>query len=232
MAYLLYDLLSNENNGNIDTIEQTMLYDSFPWTIKKYFRDAMKSTIQYTNNLSNFDQNKIPMEQQICLMKVNEIVKEKAMIKLKEVKSKSDDSGSKARQFLEGLLKIPFGVYKKEHILNVFKELHNDFKSNLKKIKEYVKEIPEKENYNILEIKQYNKILEETYVDFFYEKYINEIVSKYTFGKRENLISNICFINNITSIYLYIRIVFKIIVVHYHAFLIKSAKVFFFLMDL
>ena len=34
------------------------------------------------------------MEQQICLMKVNEIVKEKAMIKLKEVKSKSDDFGS------------------------------------------------------------------------------------------------------------------------------------------
>ena len=30
LAYLLYDLLSNENNGNIDTIEQTMLYDSFP----------------------------------------------------------------------------------------------------------------------------------------------------------------------------------------------------------
>ena len=42
-----------------------MLYDSFPWTIKKYFRDAMEFTIQYTNNLSNFDQNKIPMEQQI-----------------------------------------------------------------------------------------------------------------------------------------------------------------------
>ena len=59
----------------------------------------MKSTIQYTNNLSNFDQNKIPMEQQICLMKVNEIVKEKAMIKLKEVKSKSDDSGPKHDNF-------------------------------------------------------------------------------------------------------------------------------------
>jgi hypothetical protein len=108
LAYLLYDLLSNDTNGNIDTIEQTVLYDSFPWPIKKYFRDAMKSTINYTNNLSNIDHNKIPLEQQICLMKVSETVKEKAMTKLKEVKSKSDDSGSKARQYLEGLLNIPF----------------------------------------------------------------------------------------------------------------------------
>ena len=91
LAYLLYDLLSNDNNGNIDTIEQTILYDSFPWTIKKYFRNAMKTTIQYTNSLTNFDNNKIPLEQQICLMKVNENIKEKAMVKLKEVKSKSDD---------------------------------------------------------------------------------------------------------------------------------------------
>ena len=67
LAYLLYDLLSNDNNGNIDSFEQTMLFDSLPWNVKKYFRDAMKQTIQYTNNLSNFDNNKIPLEQQICL---------------------------------------------------------------------------------------------------------------------------------------------------------------------
>ena len=29
----------------------------------------MKQTITYTNSLSNFDNNKIPLEQQICLMK-------------------------------------------------------------------------------------------------------------------------------------------------------------------
>ena len=200
LAYLLYDLLSNESYGNIDTLEQTMLYDSFPWTIKKYFRDAMKTTIQYTNNLSNFDQNKIPMEQQICLMKVPENVKEKAMIKLKEVKSKSDDSGSKARQFLEGLLKIPFGVYRKENILEIFKQLHSEFKSNFSKVKKYVKEIPEKEKYNILEIKQFNKILQDKYIDFFNEHYLKKIEELYLNGKRENLISNICFINNIIKI--------------------------------
>ena len=197
LAYLLYDLLSNDTNGNIDTIEQTVLYDSFPWPIKKYFRDAMKSTINYTNNLSNIDHNKIPLEQQICLMKVSENVKEKAMTKLKEVKSKSDDSGSKARQYLEGLLKIPFGVYKKEDILSVFKEMHDEFKNNIEKIKNYVEEIPYKDKYNLLEINKYNRVLKDKYNPIFKDKFVEKLKQKYVSGKRENLISNICFINNI-----------------------------------
>lgn len=88
----------------------------------------MYKTIEYTTNLSNFDNNKIPLEQQICLMKVKDSVKEKAMQKLKEIKSKSEDSGSKARQYLDGLLKIPFGIYKEEYILTKKSEIHDLFK--------------------------------------------------------------------------------------------------------
>jgi len=55
LAYLLYDLLSNDANGSVDTQEQTILFDSFPWPIKHFFKQAMKKTIQYTNELSNFD---------------------------------------------------------------------------------------------------------------------------------------------------------------------------------
>ena len=114
---MIYYLM--KQNGTFDTIEQTVLFDSLPWTIKKYFRDAMKTTIKYTKNLSNFDTNKIPIEQQICLMKkLSDSVKEKAMLKLKEVKAKSEDSGSKARQYLDGLLKIPFGIFSKEKFYN------------------------------------------------------------------------------------------------------------------
>ena len=80
LAYLLYDTLTNENDNTIDTQEQTILFDSFPWSIKELFRDAMKTTAQYTSRLSNFDINKIPLEQQICLMKVPDLVKEKAMM--------------------------------------------------------------------------------------------------------------------------------------------------------
>ena len=123
LAYLLYDILSNDTNGIIDTQEQTILFNSFPWSIKQYFKDAMKNTIQYTTDLLNFDIQKIPLEQQICLLKVSDSVKEKAVQKLKEIKAKSEDSGSKARQYLDGLLKIPFNIYRKEPILNIMNEI-------------------------------------------------------------------------------------------------------------
>ena len=127
LAYLLYDLLSNDANGAVDTQEQTVLFDSLPWQIKQCFRNAMKNTVQYTHDLSNFDINKIPLEQQICLLKAPDTVKEKAMQKLKEVKAKSEDTGSKARQFLDGLLKIPFSVYRKEPILCIMDTIRSQF---------------------------------------------------------------------------------------------------------
>ena len=128
LAYLLYDLLTNDQNGNVDTQEQIMLFDSFPHEIKQFFKDAMKKTIQYTSDLSDFDINKIPIEQQICLLNASDNVKEKAMQKLKEVKSKSEDSCSKARQYLDALLKIPFNIYRKEPILYMMDLIKTDFK--------------------------------------------------------------------------------------------------------
>jgi ATP-dependent Lon protease len=150
LAYLLYDLLSNDSSGTIDTQEQTILFDSFPWSIKQFFKDAMKKTIQYTNDLSNFDIQKIPLEQQICLLKVNDNVKEKAMQKLKEVKAKTEDSGSKARQYLEGLLKIPFNIYKRESILNGMNLIKELFVSLLNK--QNITENEIKTQYTSLEI--------------------------------------------------------------------------------
>ena len=119
----------------------------------------MKKTIQYTNELSNFDINKIPLEQQICLLKASDTVKEKAMMKLKEVKAKSEDSGSKARQYLDGLLKIPFGVYKKEPILNMMEIIKNNFKDIHKKynITNIFNNIPQKQKYTSIEIIKYLK---------------------------------------------------------------------------
>lgn len=162
IAYLLYDLMTGETNGTIDNVEQTMIYESFPWIIREYFRDAMKCTVQYTNNLANFDMNKIPLEQQICLMKANDSVKEKAMVKLKEVKAKSEDSGSKARQYLDGLLKIPFNVFKKEPILNIM-DVNRVFFNNImnrENVSKYAT-IPKKSLYTSLEMLKYSKMIME-----------------------------------------------------------------------
>ena len=196
LAYLLYDLLSNDNNGVIDTLEQTILYDSLPWNIKKYFKEAMKTTINYTNSLTNFDNTKIPLEQQICLMKVDESVKEKAMTKLKEVKAKSDDTGSKARQFLEGLLKIPFGIYKQEELLYLYKELHTNFQECVAMLSHVDGvTITVKNKYTLNEINKIIVDIQEKYFEIIGNYTTEKLFLYFTKGKREHIVSNIHLIN-------------------------------------
>ena len=162
LCYLLYDLLSNDNNEKIDTTEQIILFDSFPWKIKNYFKNAMTKTIQYTTELINYDANKIALEQQICLLNAPECVKEKAILKLKEIKGKSEDSGSKARMYLEGLLKIPFGIFKKEPILTYMDTIKTSFYLLYNKYKKekICHNIQSKEKYTSIEISMYIKKME------------------------------------------------------------------------
>jgi endopeptidase La len=47
---------------------------------------------------------------------------------MKEIKGKTDDSFLKAKHYLEGLLKIPFGIIKKEPILQIVDEIKIEFK--------------------------------------------------------------------------------------------------------
>jgi len=199
LAYLLYDLLSNDANGNVDTQDQTILFDSFPWTIKQSFKQAMKKTIQYTNELSNFDINKIPLEQQICLLKVSDSVKEKAMMKLKEVKAKSEDSGSKARQYLDGLLKIPFGVYKREPILNIMDSVRNSFKDLHKKynIEKIFPDIKSKDKFTSIEIIKNLRKIQGNSVSTNKTQKLEKITEYLTTGDKKKLTSNIKILDNI-----------------------------------
>ena len=215
IAYLLYDLLSSENANTIDSDEQKIIYESLPWNCKKYFKTAMYKTIEYTTKLSNFDNNKIPLEQQICLMKVKDNIKEKAMQKLKEIKSKSEDSGSKARQYLDGLLKIPFGIYKEEYILKknieineIFNQLYeliinlNTSDKNLDEVNEFInfsKLKLCKKNYNSIEILNIVKFLEEK-SNFIYTNILNYIISGLN-NKKKILIHIIDSVNNISKKY-------------------------------
>jgi ATP-dependent Lon protease len=200
LAYLLYDLLSNDVNGSIDSEEQTILFDSFPWNIKQIFKKAMKNTINYTNELSNFDMNKIPLEQQICLLKANNEVKEKAMLKLKEVKAKSEDSGSKARQYLDGLLKIPFSVYKKEPILYLMETIKNQFQILYKNhnISLNFPEIPNKEKYTNLEIIKYISLIKQKHENSSSVTTLNDYFKKtLIIGDKKQIITNIIYINTL-----------------------------------
>ena len=163
IAYLLYDVLSDDKLTNDDSSQQKKIYNSLNWNCKKNFKNALQKTVEYTNDLLNFDSSKIPLEQQICLMKANDNIKEKAMQKLKEIKSKSEDSGSKARQYLDGLLKIPFGIFKIEKILKISQENQDIFKQLTDKIEDamendnkFIKDIDIKDNINITFVGEIN----------------------------------------------------------------------------
>ena len=138
LACMLYDILSIDlpMKSNVAekmcSKEQFQLYESLPRSIQHFLTDAMTNAVKNINSLLKFDINKVPLEQQIFLMNVNDTIKEKALIKLREIKSKSDDSASKARQFLEGLLKIPFGIYKKEPIFEVIPKIKEQYTALLK----------------------------------------------------------------------------------------------------
>ena len=160
LAYLLYDLLTNDNNQNVDTHEQTLLFDSLPWNIKKYFKEAMTMSIEY--NSTKYDTNKIDLEQQIYLIKTTDSVKEKALLKLKEVKAKNDDSGSKARQYIEGLLKIPFGIFKEEYILKIIPKTKNLYNNTIDLLLDNninIENVMYKKNITTIELKNNIKIL-------------------------------------------------------------------------
>ena len=126
MAYLLYDIISSDSPFKMDMYEQNMLIDSFPLYIRTHFKESLRSSIDQTTNITLFDLKKIPFEQQICLMAAPDSVKDRAAQKLREIKSKGDDSSSgKAKQYLEGLLRIPFGNIVKEEILQSTSKIKN-----------------------------------------------------------------------------------------------------------
>ena len=204
LAYLLYDLLSSEGSnggGSIDTLEQTMLYDSLPWNVKRYFRDAMKTTLQYTNTLASYDEAKIPLEQQICLMKASDPIKEKAMAKLKEVKAKSEDTGSKARQYLEGLLKLPFGVYRSEAILSAAATMRVEWTALLGKLSVHCPVAEMEKARTVANIREACRNNVSSAIDIVHNKHCANLTRHMQTGKHDDLVANICLINGIIRKY-------------------------------
>ena len=125
-------------------------------------------------------------------MKVNNSVKEKAMVKLKEIKSKSDDTGSKARQYLEGLLKIPFGYYVREDVM----EYVPSTISLYNKIVDMVKSDTSLDEISTLVELQVNISKINEIVQLNDKKYYDIVLSNFTKGNKSQLTKKIISINN------------------------------------
>ena len=197
LSYLLYDMLSNEINPQVESNEQTALFNSLPWNMKLYFKDAMKQTVSYTNAIFKYDAGNIPLEQQICLLKTTDAVKEKAMVKLREIKSKSDDTTTKARQYLDGLLKIPFGTYSREKILDDMATVKQIYLQMCKRdVKCAINDDIKNEKITALEIKntciKINNEMDEIGV-----KYLNNFINGLIINNRKDVLLTI--LNKVTT---------------------------------
>jgi AAA+ superfamily predicted ATPase len=125
LACILFDIFKSKDKKDISSD----IYNSLHYTIRGIL-DI--STVNLENNdleLSKITDSDIPYERRISLINTSIDVKTKAMEKLKAIKS-NFQGDSKAQSWLDGLLKIPFGVYSQNEIIN-FKE---QFISKLKLI--------------------------------------------------------------------------------------------------
>ena len=189
ISYMLYDLISSANassdSNNIDNLEQKQVYDSFSWKLKMYFKETMVNTLQFSQDaISKYDVSKISIEQRILLMRTDDKIKDRAMAKLKELKGKSDDQGSKAKQYLEGLIKVPFGIYKREPILSKIENINDIFALVSKEYRKSNITIPpeicnnnQKSKYTIYEIDDIMQYISEQ-INKNTDSYLTQIIPK------------------------------------------------------
>ena len=114
LVTLIYDISANRTISNRRDIPD--LIDSLPWGVQRRIRELRKHKVP-ENTIVEQD---IPMETRIQMLQVDDSVKKIAMNRLKESNVRSgggvtgSDGSSKAGSWVEGLLQIPFGSYRKE----------------------------------------------------------------------------------------------------------------------
>ncbi len=129
-AHVIYDLLTTQNIFMNGMPIYDLLYQSLHWKVQCLFKQTKNIEEETKKKLSNIQISDIPYDVRITNMNCSDFVKSKAFDKYKEINGSKDNS-VKAQQWLDGLLKIPFGVYKEEKIIKFF----HDFQS---KIENYI----------------------------------------------------------------------------------------------
>ena len=130
IALMLYDLLNTRRKSYEYNSEKKILSLSIPNYLKDKLINDNKNDINKVLDANNNTELDIPIETKIKMLNVDEHVKSKLLLKLKEMKSKSDDNG-KIRQYLEGILSVPFGIYIKEDIFNLSDSIRSKSKKSV-----------------------------------------------------------------------------------------------------
>jgi len=137
LASLLYDVLMKKDDPN----KAKQLYLSLHISVQKLFDIALEDFSKEVKKLKNITEDDIPYDKRITMINASDNIKSKAMDKFKSISSGGGLFGggsgdTKAQAWLDGFLKIPFGIYKSNPILS-FKD---NFKGKIIKFNELVKD--------------------------------------------------------------------------------------------
>jgi ATP-dependent Lon protease len=139
LAYLMYDMISSSSDTIKPQFMGQEIYRSLHWSVQKLFKIAFKNVEKYRDKLIDFTDEDIPYKDRIVHMNASKSIKSKAIEKLREIESSKENS--KPKNYLNGLLKIPFNVYKKEKIISFLENFNKDFYITIVEILKYLKEI-------------------------------------------------------------------------------------------
>merc|ERR1712146_189891 len=140
LAYLLFDMITTSSDSIKPQFMAEEIFKSLHWSVQKRFKVAFKNVEKYRKKLLTLNEENISYEDRIVQMKASDSIKAKALEKLKEINSSKESI--KAMSYLDGLLKIPFGAYKKEKILTFL----NDFSKNIQELTKDLKDSTSKIN--------------------------------------------------------------------------------------
>lgn len=156
LAFVLFEILKMKDKKGISDD----IYNSLHYNHKKYLGSIKNVMIGEEENILKMSVSDIPYERRINLMNTGDDVKSKAIEKLKSLKS-NFQGDNKAQSWLDGLLEIPFGIYKENNIMNFKKEFISKLNKDLfsvDQVNNYIKEntdsleenvIQEWENYKV-----------------------------------------------------------------------------------
>lgn len=137
LAYMLYDIIQSDSTTNYNSHNNFL--SNLHWNVQRLFKDAKSSVNDINNTFNNIDELAIPYEKRIHLMKADDRVKSKALDKLKEINSsKGGETNAKAQQYVDGILKIPFGIYKEDKINIFFKRTINKIEAILYQLNDII----------------------------------------------------------------------------------------------
>ena len=196
-AHIIFDLISDQMFLS-ETQQQLseVIFNSLHWSIQKSFKVSNTKFEESKKKIQNLSVNDVPYESRILSLKVPEHIKAKAMEKIKEVNGSKENS-IKAQQWLDGFLKIPYGIYKKEPIIEFFKLFQENIETYINiftiKLSEFdTDKLNEKNNqiYNLI-----TQIVDEYHSILFKSEHAYSIFLDFVMNIKQN-IKKILFINN------------------------------------